>query len=187
MEERTEVKEYEINLLELARVLWEHIGIIAACTALAGLIALSVAVLYMPVKYESYTTLYVKNGRSDVVNEDGAVRLTDLNASKSLVTTYKTVLKSNTVMKETSKRLTAKYKREGKLDEYSRMLEPDKIAKVFSMEAVEDTEVLKIKARTTSPEFTADVCNTIADIAPDFLIRVVGAGSVEVIDAAEVE
>lgn len=187
MNNKANNREYEIDLLELARMLWDHILPIALCAAIAGIIAFCLAEFYLPVRYEAYTTMYVKNNNSDVTEEVNAIKLTDLNASKSLVTTHIAVLKSNTVMKEASKRLTAKYRREGKLDKYARLIEPERIAKSFTMSSVDDTEVLKITARTVSPEVTADICNTIADIAPDFLIRVVGAGSVEVIDAAEVD
>ncbi len=185
MNERIDDREYEIDLLELVRMLWDHKWIILATALLTSILALCVAAFYLPEKFEAYTTMYVKNGNSDVINEDGAIKLTDLNASKSLVTTHIAVLKSNTVMKEVSKRLTAKYMREGTLENYEKLIEPERIEKSFTMSAVDDTEVLKISAKTTSPEVTADICNTIADIAPDFLIRVVGAGSVEVIDRAE--
>ena len=52
------------------------------------------------------------------------------------------------------------------------------------MTAVDETEVIKITANTENPEVSADLCNIIGEIAPDFLIRVVGAGSVEIIDTA---
>ena len=187
MNERINKNEYEIDLLELLHVLWEHILVIVLCSFIAATAAFCIAKFYLPLKYESYTTMYVKNGNSDVINETGAIKLTDINASKSLVTTYIAVLKSNTVIRETSKRLTNKYEREGKIADYAKLVSQKNLEKSFAMASVDDTEVLKITARSTSPEVAADICNTIADIAPDFLIRVVGAGSVEVIDAAEAD
>ena len=53
------------------------------------------------------------------------------------------------------------------------------------MAAVNETEVLKVTAVTKDAEISAELCNIIADVAPDFLIRVVGAGSVEAIGEAK--
>ena len=47
------------------------------------------------------------------------------------------------------------------------------------MTAVDETEVLKITATTQNAELSASLCNIMADVAQQFLIRVVGAGSVE--------
>ena len=186
MNEKIEEREYEIDLLELLKMLLEHVWVIISVTLLAGILALCLALFYMPVRYESYTTLYVKNANGPTTSSDETVRvaLADINASKSLVSTYVVALKSNYVIDETISRLTQKYERSGKLEERAKYLEHERIEKMYSLTAVDDTEVLKITSRTTDPEVSADICNTIADIAPDFLIRVVGAGSVEVIDKA---
>lgn len=54
------------------------------------------------------------------------------------------------------------------------------------MTAVNQTEVLQITATTTNAKLSSDLCNIMADVAPSFLIRVIGAGSVEKIGDAEV-
>ena len=189
MNEKVERRDYEIDLLELLKVLLEHIGIIIAVTVFAGLVALCFAEFYMPVKYESYATMYVKNANDATSPQEDAAKVAyaDLTASKSLAGTYVVALKSKWVINETISVLTQKYERSGKLEERAKYLDPDVINKMYSLSTVDDTEVLKITARTTDPEVAADVCNTIAEIAPEFLIRVVGAGSVEVIDKAVIE
>ena len=50
MNEKVERRDYEIDLLELLKVLLEHIGIIIAVTDFAGLVALCFAECYMRVK-----------------------------------------------------------------------------------------------------------------------------------------
>ena len=188
MNERIDEREYEIDLLELLKMLLEHIWVIIAVTVFTGIFALCIAEFYMPVKYESYTTMYVKNANDATAAQEDAAKVAyaDLNASKSLASTYVVALKSNWVIDETISQLTQKYERSGKLEERAKYLEHEKIDKMYSLSTVDDTEVLKITAKTTDPEVAADVCNTIAGIAPEFLIRVVGAGSVEVIDKAEI-
>ena len=54
------------------------------------------------------------------------------------------------------------------------------------MAAVNNTEVLKITATTKNAALSAELCNIMADVAPEVLIRVVGAGSVEKIGDAKI-
>ena len=60
----------EINLLELAQVLLDHIWVIITVSLLTGLISLCVALFYMPTLYESSTLLYVKNASSKANTTD---------------------------------------------------------------------------------------------------------------------
>ena len=189
MNGENENKEIEIDLLELAGVLLSKISVIITFSLLFGLLALCFASFYLPEKYSSYTTMYVKNVNEEARMEQ-SVTLNELNASKSLLSTYIAVLQSDAVMDQIGERLLKIYT----VNEISAVFPVDESGSVntnaikssLSMASVEDTEVLKISAKTTSPEVSADVCRIIAEIAPDFLIRVVGAGSVEVIDPAKV-
>ncbi|MBO5561461.1 MAG: polysaccharide biosynthesis tyrosine autokinase [Firmicutes bacterium] len=189
MNGENENKEIEIDLLELAGVLLSRISVIITFSLLFGLLALCIASFYLPEKYSSYTTMYVKNVNEEARMEQ-SVTLNELNASKSLLSTYIAVLQSDAVMDQIGERLLKLYT----VNEISAVFPVDESGSVntnaikssLSMASVEDTEVLKISAKTTSPEVSADVCRIIAEIAPDFLIRVVGAGSVEVIDPAKV-
>ena len=189
MNGENENKEIEIDLLELAGVLLSRISVIITFSLLFGLLALCFASFYLPEKYSSYTTMYVKNVNEEARMEQ-SVTLNELNASKSLLSTYIAVLQSDAVMDQIGERLLKIYT----VNEISEVFPVDESGSVntnaikssLSMASVEDTEVLKISAKTTSPEVSADVCRIIAEIAPDFLIRVVGAGSVEVIDPAKV-
>ena len=130
--------------------------------------------------------MYVKNSAvSTEPNPD--VDLNDLYVSKSLASTYITVLKSNAVMNEVGMKLTERHD----IDELAlifrvrnNQISVSSIKKCFSMSTVDQTEVIRITANTLDPEISADMCNIMAEIAPDFLIRVVGAGSVEIIDTA---
>ena len=189
MNMENEDREIDIDLLELVGVLWSKKIAIIAFSLIVGVIAFCFAAFYLPKKYSSYTTMYVKN-----VNEDSrieqTVTLNELNASKSLLSTYIAVLQSDAVMDQIGERLLKKYTAEeiGKVFPFDEegQLSTKAISSSFSMASVEDTEVLVISAKTTSAEVSADMCAIIADIAPDFLIRIVGAGSVEVIDSAKV-
>ena len=124
----------------------------------------------LPRKYTSSVSLYVNNSQQQKTNED-RVDVGDLSASQKLVDTYIVILENDQVLQEVCGRLSQTMTVEG-------------LKNVISMESVNDTEVLQISAETTNAEFSAEICNTIAEVAPNVLQRVVKAGSVEIIGKA---
>ena len=209
------------NLRELALLLLSKIRLILLSTLLFALFAYLAARFLMAPRYESYTSMYVKNSSEVTQNIPGNINLSDLNASKSLVSTYAAVLMSSSVMSETETELAKIFDDDTlqavfssfQLSEFLSSLKfpvldslpftlPEislfarrestetkkgklNVAAYVKITSVNDTEVMRISALTKNPEVSAAICNIIAEIAPEFLIRVVGAGSVEVIDRAE--
>jgi len=177
------------TIKNLIALLWSKIWIIIIVTILCGFGSFFVSKFVKDPRYEAYTTMYVKNNSSNVgsVNTDVNVDLNDLNTAKSLASTYITVLKSNAVMEQVGVKLCNHYEMNTLKQIFeikNEKITINSIKECFSMTAVDETEVIKITANTINPEVSADLCNIIAEIAPEFLIRVVGAGSVEIIDSA---
>lgn len=142
----------------------------------------------MPLKYQSYTSMYVKNSNETIITD--GVNLNDLNASKSLLDTYIAVLQDDAVIEVIGDELLKKHTADELDGIFSVNKEKNKISvesirSCLTMAAVNETEVLKVTAVTKDADVSAELCNIIADIAPDFLIRVVGAGSVEAIGEAK--
>ncbi len=159
--------------------------IVLLCAVLCGILSFVFSKFIMPKKYESFTSLYVKNMSEDSTANN--VNLSDLNASKSLVETYIEVLNSNALMNNVSDALCAKYSMEKLSDVFEikdGRIRPDSVRECLTMSASNKTEVLKVSARTKDPKISSDMCNSVAEFAPEFLTRIVGAGSVEVIDKA---
>ena len=172
------------TIKDLIALLLSKIVFLVVCTLAVGGAAFLTSSFIMPPKYESYVSMYVKNGNFNK-EEQNNVDLNDLNASKSLVSTYIAVLKSNTLMSEIGDKLVETYD-QGKLSAAFTLkdgiISSDEILSCFTMSAVEETEVMKITANTEDPELSAALCEIMGELAPDFLIRVVGAGSVEIVD-----
>lgn len=171
----------------LFALLMSKIWIIVIFTISIGAASFGISKFIIPMKYESYTTMYVKNNNTMNSKQNKNVDLNDLNASKSLVSTYIAVLKSNAVMEQVGVKLLKLYDKNdlsAMFNIESGKISTDDINECFSMSAVDETEVMRITVNTKNPEMSADMCNIIAEIAPNFLIRVVGAGSVEIIDTA---
>ena len=174
------------SIRKILSLIINKIWLLITATVVFGVGAFLVSEFVITPRYESFTTMYVKNSAIST-DPDASVALNDLYASKSLASTYMTVLSSNAVMEQVGTKLTELYD----IDDLAMIftVKNDKIRvssikRCFSMSAVNETEVIRITANTPNPEISADMCNILAQIAPDFLIRVVGAGSVEIIDSA---
>ena len=125
--------------------------------------------------YSAYATMYVLNGNPNLVNYQ-YTNSNDLNSALQLLDTYMVVVRSNKVMNVVAERLSADYPG----------ITPQYIAGTLSMGSVSDTGVLRVVCTTGDPNLSADICNAVLDVAPAEIIRVVSAGSIEIIDYAEV-
>ena len=123
--------------------------------------------------YTASGTMYVYNANPNLVNY-GYASSSDLNTAVQLVNTYLVVIKSNKVLDAVVDRLAPQYP----------TISAGYIASCIYMGSVSDTGVLRISCRTDQPQKSADICNAIIDVAPNEIIRVVGAGAIEIIDYA---
>lgn len=180
-------EEQEYSLKDLYLIMRRKLWLIILLFVLGACTAFCIAKFVLPLKYQSYTTMYVKNNNSAQVGS--SVNINDLNASKSLVSTYIAVLQSDSIMKEAGDLLMEEFGMARLSNVFGLkegILSAGVLRDCLTMNSVNGTEVLKISAETTDAEISAALCRTISKLAPDFLIRVVGAGSVETIDEAQV-
>ena len=124
--------------------------------------------------YTAAGTMYVYNSNPNLINYQYA-SATDLSSAVQLIDTYTVVVKSNKVMDVVAERLVNDYE----------AIPPAYIASTLSMSSVSDTGVVRISSTTTDPQLSADIVNAVLDVAPEEIIRVVGAGNIEIIDYAE--
>lgn len=181
------MEEQEISLRDLFELLLSKIWIIIIAALVGGAGAFCISKFVIAPKYSSNVSMYVKSNDNA---EQKSVDYQTITASKSLVSTYIEILNNDVVMDEVAARLEGLYKK-SKLEEYFQLdddghITAASVRSYFTMEAANETEVLRITAVTTNPKLSANLCNIMADVAPDFLIRVVGAGSVEKIGDAKV-
>ncbi len=165
----------KIDIKKLAIYLLKRLWIIVLCAGIGF------AVMYCRTKYnqhDTYTasaTMYVINGNPNLVNYQ-YTNANDLNSAVLLLDTYMVVVRSNKVMDVVAERLSNDYP--GIYAGY--------ISNTLSMGSVSETGVLRINCTTNNAKLSADICNAVVDVAPAEIIRVVNAGSIEVIDYAEV-
>ncbi len=124
--------------------------------------------------YSASGTMYVLNANPKVVNYE-YLNAGDLETATQLIDTYMVVVKSNKVMNVVAERLCEEYPG----------ISPQFIASTLSMAPVEKTGVVQVVSTTWDPKLSRDICNAVMDVAPQEIIRVVSAGSIEIIDYAE--
>lgn len=158
----------EISLQEIFMILWDKVGIILLCTLLGGLLAFGVSRYVIAPTYTSRVSMYVNNNRNP---ETTVANINDINASQKLVSTYIEILKSENILNRVSETIGGNYT-------------AHELSGMMTASSVNGTEIFEVKVTTKDPEEAALIANTIAEIAPDEIIRVVKAGSVELIDKA---
>ena len=174
------------TIKDIINLLLGKLWLLILLAVLGGGGAYAYAHFMMPNQYESYTSMYVKSSSNTIGTFD--INLGELNASRSLLSTYTVVLKSNYVMGEVAEQLELEYTNDELSSVFSmtgNKISINSLRSKVTMSSVESTEVMKITANTTNPEISAAICNSIAESAEECLIRIVGAGSVEIIDEAE--
>lgn len=188
-----EDKDQVIDIMEMVSLIWSRIGYLL----LAGIVFAAGAFFYtklaMPYRYTSSVSMYVCNNTYNTGISD-SVNISDVNASQQLVDTYRVILQDDIVMDTISERLNQDYSQEelspfisyglNENDEY--MPSTEEIKKCISFSSVDETEIMKVSVTTSNPKLSADICNYIVDIAPETIIRVIGAGSVEPIGKVKI-
>lgn len=159
--------EKEIDLKKLFTSILQHIVPILCISAAFGAIAFFACSFLITPTYNATATMYVYNATSRVDN----ITTSDLATSQKLIETYTVILKSNTVLDAVAQKLDGQYT-------------PTEIRKMMSATSVDNTEVFSITITNKDPATAQKIVNAIANIAPIEIIRIVKAGSVEVIDHA---
>lgn len=158
----------EITLQELFSIIWSKALLIILITFVGGVVAFWVSCYVVEPTYTSHVSMYVNNN----AQEDSTIaNINDINASQKLVSTYIEILKSNKVL--------------GKVLEVTGLpYTPSELRSMMSANSINGTEIFEIRVTTKDAEEAAILANTIAEMAPEEIIRVVKAGAVELIDEA---
>lgn len=166
-------QETSIDLIKLLKHMLRYCWLIILCAAIGfGFMFWQAG----KNKVETYTasgTMYVYNGNPNLVNY-GYTSTSDLNSAVKLLDTYMVVVRSNKVLDVVAERLSVQYPG----------ITPAYIGSTLSMGSVSETGVVMVSCRTDEPQKAADICNAVLDVAPAEIIRVVSAGSIEIIDYA---
>lgn len=164
-----EVKEAEIDLLQLARTLWEKVTYIIVVTVIFGLIGAVGSALFLTPIYEA-TAKMIVNTRKD---ENQNVTNDQLNSAKNLVDTYAIIIRSRDVLNQVIGELSLP-------ESYNQLLG------CVSVHAVNDTQVMEVVIHHKDPAVAYAVAQKILEITPNIIVETVEAGSVKAVEQAYV-
>ncbi len=183
--------EQSLDLAEIFGLLWSRIWLIIAASVVGFVLAFVFTKTLIPDTYATSFSIYIKNTTNKTVID--TLNSADITAAQSLAQTYIAILDDDSVIDEISNNLMEKYSAE-ELSNYFTMEEDNgeyrintnSLRKCLNFSQVNETELLTITGYSTDPVMAADICNSVEAIAPDVLIRVVGAGAVESVGHAKV-
>lgn len=160
----------EIDLLELFSILKAHIVAIIVVTVLAAVMGFLITEYAITPQYEASVNMIV-NTRTDATV---AVSNDNINSAKSLVSTYAIIIKSNTILNQVIADLSLKD------------MDYDTLAKKVSVEAIDDTQVMKVAVKDPDPGLARQIVKEIARISPEEIVDAVEAGSCKVVSQVRV-
>lgn len=160
----------EIDLREVFKVLVKRAWIIMLCAILVGAGVLAYTMNFVAPQYEASVTMYVNNNSS---KDSSYVSSNDLAVALRLVATYVNIIKSDKVLDRV-------------IEETGLMLTTAQIRSMISAEPEGETEMFRVTVTSSSPQMSADIANTIAQIAPDEIAEIIEGSSAKIIDEARV-
>jgi capsular polysaccharide biosynthesis protein len=164
--------ERTFTLNDIISMFLKRLWLILILALIGGIIAYSYSQYVITKKYTASVTLYVYN---QVTNASGQqLNNGDLNLAKRLVSTYLVILKSNQVLDTVSQRIAMSG------ISYS----AGQIRGMIKAASVSETEVFEVSVSCDNKAYAKIIADTISIVAPPEIIRVVKAGSVEVVDKA---
>ena len=160
--------EKEIDLLKLAKKILKSWKFIIAFVLGFAIISYATTALFIPKKYTTSMTMYVNN-REDASN---SVNINDINASRGLVPSYLSLLKSDCVLDKIEEKLNN--------PEY----DVEFLRKAIVCQQVNKTEIFEIDVTTTDPYLSKEIADYMKEVAPLEISRVFKFGSAQLVDDA---
>lgn len=170
-------EEKEIDIASVFRVILSKWYWILSCALVLAVALYCVANFGIAPKYQSDVSLYVVNTNNNQ-QPSQSINTGDLQASKSLAQTYTVILKSNTVLDAVVNDINATAN--------SQKLTRDELRGMISVEAVNETQLVKVTVTSTNADYACLIATAFGNAAPQEIIRITKAGSVELVDHAEV-
>lgn len=174
------------SLKDIIALFLSKIWLLIIVTIIGGAAAFCFSKFVLPLQYSSHISMYVQSytGISENANQQN-----NISNSKQLVNTYMEVLKDDAVMNAVGGKLKEEF------DEYTLSsnftfnegkISPSSIRSCFSITSVTDTSAINVVATTKNAEVSAALCNDLKQVAPDYVEKAVGVGSINTIDVAKV-
>lgn len=163
----------EIDVKELLKTIWNRKLIIIIVALIFAIIAAIYSFKIQKPKYQANTTVVLtKAGNTE--NSADAVTSTDVTMNQDLVATYSEIIKSNSVLGQVIDNLQI----EG--------LTENDLRQNVTVEAVEETEVIRITVVSQNAENAARIANEIGKVFSEKIVDMYKINNVYTLDVAEI-
>ncbi|MFR8146222.1 MAG: YveK family protein [Clostridia bacterium] len=164
----------ELNLKQLINIIWNGKKYIIITIILSVLLGIGYSYFLVTPKYEASTTLVLAKAEEKTTNEiSTGITQTDLNINQNLVSTYRELIRSKTVIREVMENLKIKDLKETTLKNN------------ITVSSVRDTELIEITVKDENPERATNIANEIAKVFTVHVAEIYNINNVHVIDKAE--
>ena len=178
-----------IDLAKLAVYILKRCWLIIICAAI-GFSVMYYRASKAPDTYTASGTMFVTNSNPNLVNY-GYTSTSDISSAVQLVNIYSEVVKSETVMQRVLEYAIETKDEKGTekdvlLSQKYPGITTDYVRSVISMNSVHETPMVRVACTTQNPVLSADICNSVLQVAPAAIKDVVTAGEAKAQDYATV-
>ncbi|MBP3635025.1 MAG: polysaccharide biosynthesis tyrosine autokinase [Bacilli bacterium] len=162
----------EINLKEFFEYVKKYIILIACVVAV---FVIGVCVYNTGIKvplYTTYTTIVLTKS-NEAQNTNTTITQNDILLNQKLVSTYSKIIKSKLVLEQV-------------ISEVGLTYDVSELEKNVGVEALEDTEILKISVQDSNPELASKIANSVAEVFSKEVSKIYQISNISVIDVAQV-
>lgn len=158
-----------IDLGKIFRLVIKNIWIILLCAVLVAGMAVGYVAAFVTPTYEAGITMYINNNTRNT----GEVNASDLSVALKLVTTYVNIVTSDKVLDQVIGKLG--------LD-----ITADSVRAMLTAEAVDETEMFRVRITHPDPEMAMKIANTIGEVSPKVISDIIEGSSAKIVDEAKV-
>lgn len=158
-------RELEIDLVAIAKKLWQKLYIIAGVTVVAAALAFALTFILIRPTYQSRFTAYVNNK----IDASASLTSSDLSASHSIANTYAEIIKSRSV-------LTSAAQNAGLNVSYGTL------SSAVSVKVASNTQIMTISVVMTDKQKAFDLALALSEMIPGYASQIVEGSSMKIID-----
>ena len=159
----------EIDLKELLSIFWDKKGIIVFILIISIFAGFIYTMYYKDPKYTASATLILAQKDAG----ETAVTQTDVTLNDKLISTYKELAKSNTVVREVINNLSLTKTSESKLKSS------------INVTALKDTQIIKISVTDPEPDKAQRIANELSEVFVKKIAEIYKIDNISIVDKAE--
>lgn len=166
----------ELDLKEIFNIFWNKKLQIIIITIIFIIIGSVYSFVLLQPKYRSFTTLVLaKTEGASNTNTTGSITQSDLTLNQKLISTYRELVGSKTVLRTVLNNLAITD------------ISEEALKNSVTVAAMEDADMIKITVRSGNPKDAALIANEISKVFIEQVTKIYNISNIHVVDEAEVD